>query len=176
MVKNLPANAGETRDTASMLGSGRSPGGGKATHSSILAWKIPRTEEPGGLRWTQLSTAQQLLSYTLASLTLSLLCPPSSTPQSSSPRLLTLSLKELRYLTKQQNEAMLLSFYFSLIPNTSSFHLPGLSPFSLKSCSLYRVHLKYPDKLKIPLDYKVTALMILTETLTAPLYITAICE
>ena len=51
-----------------------------------------------------------------------------------------------------------------------------LSPFSLKSCSLYGVHLKYPDKLKIPLDYKVTALMILTETLTAPLYIRAICE
>ena len=22
---------------------------GKATHSSILAWRIPRTEEPGGL-------------------------------------------------------------------------------------------------------------------------------
>ena len=94
VVKNLPANAGETRDTASMLGSGRSPGGGKATHSSILAWKIPRTEEPGGLHWTQLSTAQQLLSYTLASLTLSLLCSPSSTLQSSSPRLLTLSLKD----------------------------------------------------------------------------------
>ena len=33
-----------------------------ATHSSILAWEIPRTEEPGGLQtmgsqksWTQLS-------------------------------------------------------------------------------------------------------------------------
>ena len=33
-----------------------------ATHSSILAWEIPRTEEPGGLRstglpksWTRLS-------------------------------------------------------------------------------------------------------------------------
>ena len=33
-----------------------------ATHSSILAWRIPRTEEPGGLQsmesrksWTQLS-------------------------------------------------------------------------------------------------------------------------
>ena len=24
-----------------------------ATHSSILAWKIPRTEEPGGLQSTQ---------------------------------------------------------------------------------------------------------------------------
>ena len=24
---------------------------GKATHSGILAWRIPWTEEPGGLRW-----------------------------------------------------------------------------------------------------------------------------
>ena len=28
----------------------RSPGGGHATHSSILAWRIPSTEEPGGLQ------------------------------------------------------------------------------------------------------------------------------
>ena len=28
---------------------GRSPGKGMATHSSILAWRIPWTEEPGGL-------------------------------------------------------------------------------------------------------------------------------
>ena len=27
---------------------------GMATHSSILAWKIPRTEEPGGLQFTGL--------------------------------------------------------------------------------------------------------------------------
>ena len=27
---------------------GRSPGGGMATHSSILAWRIPWAEEPGG--------------------------------------------------------------------------------------------------------------------------------
>ena len=33
-------------------GAGRSPGAGNGTHSSILAcaWKIPRTEEPGGLQ------------------------------------------------------------------------------------------------------------------------------
>ena len=31
-------------------GSGRFPGEGKATHFNILAWEIPRTEEPGGLR------------------------------------------------------------------------------------------------------------------------------
>jgi len=29
---------------------GRSPGGGMATHSCILAWKIPWTEQPGGLQ------------------------------------------------------------------------------------------------------------------------------
>ena len=28
---------------------GRSPGGGNDSHSSILAWKIPWTEKPGGL-------------------------------------------------------------------------------------------------------------------------------
>ena len=41
MVKNLPDNAGEA-------GWGRSPGGGHATRSSILAWSIPRPEEAGG--------------------------------------------------------------------------------------------------------------------------------
>ena len=47
VVKNLPANAG---DTGSILGS-RSPLEKKmATHSSILAWEIPWTEEPGGLQ------------------------------------------------------------------------------------------------------------------------------
>ena len=40
-VKNLPANAGNIRDVGSISGSGRSPGGGMATHSSILAWRIP---------------------------------------------------------------------------------------------------------------------------------------
>ena len=50
MVKNLPANAGDKRDMGSIPGSGRSPGGRMATHSSILAWRIPWTEEPGGLQ------------------------------------------------------------------------------------------------------------------------------
>ena len=31
-------------------GSGRSPGGGHATHFSILAWRIPWIEDPGGLQ------------------------------------------------------------------------------------------------------------------------------
>ena len=37
-------------DPGSISGSGRSPGEGMATHSSILAWTIPWTEEPGGLQ------------------------------------------------------------------------------------------------------------------------------
>ena len=50
VVKTPPANAGEERDVGSIPGSGRSPGGGHVTHSSILAWRIPRAEEPGGLQ------------------------------------------------------------------------------------------------------------------------------
>ena len=45
-VKNLPANA---RDSGYIPGSGRSLEKEMATHSSILAWEIPWTEEPGGL-------------------------------------------------------------------------------------------------------------------------------
>ena len=37
VVKNPPANAGDIRDGGSIPGLGRSPGGGMATHSSILA-------------------------------------------------------------------------------------------------------------------------------------------
>ena len=44
VVKNSPANAG---DKGLIPESGRSPGEGNGAHSSILAWKIPQTEEPG---------------------------------------------------------------------------------------------------------------------------------
>ena len=46
--KNPPANAGDLRDAGSTLGLGRSLEEGMATHSSILVWRIPWTEEPGG--------------------------------------------------------------------------------------------------------------------------------
>ena len=49
MVKNLPASAGGVSNTGSIPGSGRPPEEGMATHSSILFWRIPRTEEPGRL-------------------------------------------------------------------------------------------------------------------------------
>ena len=48
--KNLPANAGDIRDAGSIPGSERSPGSGHDNPLSILAWRIPWTEEPGGLR------------------------------------------------------------------------------------------------------------------------------
>ena len=47
--KNPPASAGDAKDLVSVAGSPRSPGGGIATHFSILAWRIPWTEEPDGL-------------------------------------------------------------------------------------------------------------------------------
>ena len=40
VVKNLPTNAGDIRDTGSIPGLGRSLEEGMATHSSILAWRI----------------------------------------------------------------------------------------------------------------------------------------
>ena len=49
VVKSPPANAGDIRDMGSIPGSGRLPEG-LATHSSILAWRVPWTEEPGGLQ------------------------------------------------------------------------------------------------------------------------------
>ena len=50
VVKNLPANAGDVRDAGSIPGLERSPEEGMATYSSILAWRIPWTEEPGRLQ------------------------------------------------------------------------------------------------------------------------------
>ena len=55
VVKNPTANAGDIRDTGLIPGSGRSPGEGSGNPvlpriSSILAWRIPSTEEPGGLQ------------------------------------------------------------------------------------------------------------------------------
>ena len=58
MVKNPPAGAG---DLGLIPGLGRSPGEGMATHSSILAWEIPRTEESGGLQ----STGSQRVGHIL---------------------------------------------------------------------------------------------------------------
>ena len=50
MVKNPPASAGDIRDVGLIPGQEDLLEEGMATHSSILAWRIPRTEEPGGLQ------------------------------------------------------------------------------------------------------------------------------
>ena len=53
MEKNLPAEAGEVREAGSIPG-GKDPLGEEmATHPSILAWRVPWTEEPGGLQPTE---------------------------------------------------------------------------------------------------------------------------
>ena len=71
MLKNFPAHAGHTGDPGSIPWSGRSPGLVLATHSSILACKIPWTEEPGRLQsmgsqsWTRLSTHTHEIFYLL---------------------------------------------------------------------------------------------------------------
>ena len=51
MVKNLPA-MWET--CVQSLGQENPLEKGMATHSSILAWRIPWTEEPGGLQFMRL--------------------------------------------------------------------------------------------------------------------------
>ena len=50
VVKNPHVNAGAARDFGSITGQEDSLEEGMATHSNILAWEIPWTEEPGGLQ------------------------------------------------------------------------------------------------------------------------------
>ena len=50
VVRNLPASAGDIKRHEFNPGQEEPLEKGMATHSSILARKIPRTEEPGGLQ------------------------------------------------------------------------------------------------------------------------------
>ena len=52
VVKSWPADAVDIIDTGGSLGGGDPLEEGPATHSSVLAWRIPCTEEPGGLQST----------------------------------------------------------------------------------------------------------------------------
>ena len=50
-AKNLPANTGDAKDV-SLISESEGPWRRKtATHSSILAWKIPWKEKPGKLQF-----------------------------------------------------------------------------------------------------------------------------
>ena len=61
LIKNLPANAG---DVGSILGQDDPLEEEMATHSSILAWRIPWTWEPGRLQSMGLQSWKQLSNYT----------------------------------------------------------------------------------------------------------------
>ena len=50
MVEKPSADAGDLRDTGSIPEPADPLEKGMATHSSILAWRIPRTEATGGLQ------------------------------------------------------------------------------------------------------------------------------
>ena len=51
--KNLPAEAGDRQETrVPSLGGEEALEEGGATHSGILAWRVPWTEAPGGLQST----------------------------------------------------------------------------------------------------------------------------
>ena len=50
VVKSPSASAGDAVDSGSIRGLGRSLEKKATTHSSILAWRIPWTEEPGELQ------------------------------------------------------------------------------------------------------------------------------
>ena len=54
MVNNLPVNAGDVRDMGLFPDREDPLKKEMATHSSILAWRILWTEEPGGLQSTGL--------------------------------------------------------------------------------------------------------------------------
>ena len=60
VVENPPANAG---DVTSIPGSGRFPGERNGSPLCILAWEIPRTEEPGWLQSIGSQRIRHELSY-----------------------------------------------------------------------------------------------------------------
>ena len=50
MVKYPPASAGDIRDPSLILDLEDALEKGVTTHSSVLAWRIPLTEEPDGVQ------------------------------------------------------------------------------------------------------------------------------
>ena len=56
LIKNPPTNAGDSGQALSQEGLLEK---GMATHSSVLAWRIPWREEPGGLQSMGSQTVEQ---------------------------------------------------------------------------------------------------------------------
>ena len=66
MVKNLPANGGDTRNSGLITGLGRSPGEGNGNPFSVLAWKFHGHKSLiGYILWgyKELDTTEQLSKY-----------------------------------------------------------------------------------------------------------------
>ena len=59
MAKNPPANEGDIEVQVPSLGGKDLPEKGMATHSHFLAWRLPWTEEPGGLQSIGLQRVRQ---------------------------------------------------------------------------------------------------------------------
>ena len=68
LVKNPPVNAGDKRDPGFISGSGSFLKEGMATHSSILAWRILRIEEPDRRQSIQSQRAMKRLSLQMQTL------------------------------------------------------------------------------------------------------------
>ena len=62
MVKNLPVSAG---DVGSIPELGRTLEKEMVSHSSLLTWEIPWTEEPGGLQPMESQRVRHYLTHTL---------------------------------------------------------------------------------------------------------------
>ena len=60
VVKSPPVSAGDARDSSSIPGWEDPLEKAVATHSSILAWGVPWTEEPGGLQSMGLPKGKKL--------------------------------------------------------------------------------------------------------------------
>ena len=59
VVKNPPVNSGDIRDVGLIPGLGRFPGGDSGNPLQYSAWRVPWTEEPGGLQSTGSQTVRQ---------------------------------------------------------------------------------------------------------------------
>ena len=64
--KESACSAGDTREAGLIPGSGKSSRVGMATHSSILAWENPWTEEPGRLQPMGLQRVRHSWAHTYA--------------------------------------------------------------------------------------------------------------
>ena len=62
VVKNLPANARGTRDSGSIPGSGRSPGGGSGNPLQYPCLECSMGREPGGLHSMEPQSQTQMIN------------------------------------------------------------------------------------------------------------------